>query len=350
MQGFCHTDVRVVEGPGEPELRVEIRAHAQRRRLCSIGEPPAPTYDRLERRERRHVGLWRIVACFMHRGGRTAPCTGLHVEAMPWNEGKRPWTRAMMVFLARGARRLSRKEAAEAFDGSREAVCRSAQRIVEGGLAHRVLTGIRAIGPDELRRRKGKKSANFLTLICPADEDCRRLLWVGLRRTERSLRQGLTTLGAEVVAGIRVVVGDMWRPYPAVVRKHMSPAVQILERFRLTALLNKAVDQVRRGECAALRGGPRGKRRKKTRWLPLRPRTRVRGKARVRPDAVMHSKLRTARAWTMKEAFAHFRTCHHPRRAKAFLDAWISRTLRSQLAPVRKVARTLRDHEPLILN
>ena len=173
---------------------------------------------------------------------------------------------------------------------------------------------------------------------------------MGLRRTERSLRQGLKTLGAEVMASIRVVVSDMWRPYLAVVRKHMSQAVQILDRFHLTALLNKAVDQVRRGEGYALRGQPRGQRLKKTRWLLLKPRARVRGKARERLDAVIHSKLRTARAWCLKEAFAHFWTYHHPRWAKAFLSAWITRTLRSRLAPMRKVAKTLRAHEALILN
>jgi len=59
-----------------------------------------------------------------------------------------------------------------------------------------------------------------------------------------------------------------------------------------SVLLNKAVDQVRRGERAALRGGLRGKRLKKTRWLLLRPRTRVCGKARERLDAVIHSNLR----------------------------------------------------------
>jgi transposase len=155
---------------------------------------------------------------------------------MPWSEGKRPWTRAMMVFLARWARRLSWKETAQTFDVSWEAVYRSVAWIVEWGMAHRVLDGITAIGLDELHWRKGKQSANFLTLIYQVDEGCRRLLWVGLRRTERSLRQGLKTLGAEVVAGIRVVVSDMWRAYLAVVRKHMSQAVQILDRFHLIAL------------------------------------------------------------------------------------------------------------------
>jgi transposase len=238
----------------------------------------------------------RRVCCAVH---------GVRVEAMPWAEGKRPWTRAMMVFLARWGRRLSWRATAVAFAVSWEAVYRSVQWIVEWGLAHRVLNGIAAIGLDELHWRKGKKSENFLTLIYPVDEGCRRLLWVGLRRTERTLRRGLKTLGSEVVAGIRVVVSDMWRPYLAVVRKHLSHAVQILDRFHLTALLNKAVDQVRRGEGYALRGQRRSQRLKRTRWLLLKPRARVRGKARERLDAVIHSKLRTARAWILKEAFAH---------------------------------------------
>lgn len=114
--------------------------------------------------------------------------------------------------------------------------------------------------------------------------------------------------------------------------------------------MNKAVDQVRRGEGYALRGQRQGQCLKKTRWLLLKPRARVRGKARQRLDAVIHSKLRTARAWCLKEAFAHFWSYHHPRGAKAFLETWITRTLRSRLPPMRKVAQTLRGHEALILN
>jgi hypothetical protein len=40
------------------------------------------------------------------------------IEHLPWSEGKRPVTRAMMVFLARWARRLSWRETARAFNTS----------------------------------------------------------------------------------------------------------------------------------------------------------------------------------------------------------------------------------------
>lgn len=351
IPGFTYASIALKERGKTLELWVEVEAHRQRSGVCSICGKPAPTYDHLPRRSWKHVPLWGIVMRIFYRP-RRVDCEdhGVRVETLPWSEGKRPWTISMMVFLARWARRLSWREVADVYHVSWEAVYRSVAWIVEWGLARRVLEGVRAIGVDDLHWCKGKQAQNFLTLIYQVDAGCRRLLWVGLRRTQRTFRQGLKALGPDVVAGIEVVVSDMWQAYLAVVRKNMSHAVQILDRFHLTALLNKAVDQVRRTEGNMLRSSTRGDRLKKTRWLLLKPRSRVRGKARERLDRVIWSKLRTARAWVLKEAFAHFWTYNHPRWAKAFLDGWITRALRSRLEPMRKVARTLRSHSTLILN
>ena len=351
IPGFRYASIELVDGRGGLELEVDIQAHRQRKGLCSVCLKPAPTYDHLPRREWEGVPLGVAKVRFGYEPRRVAcPTDGIRVEAMPWSEGKRPWTRGMMLFLARWARRLSWRDVSRVFEVSWESVYRSVDWIVEWGLAHRDLDGITAIGVDELHVGKGKRAANFVTAIYQLDVGCRRLLWLGLRRTERTLRAGLKSLGRDVVAGIRVFISDMWRPYLAVARKQLSEAVHVLDRFHLTALLNKAVDQVRRSEGQSLRGRVRGQRLKKTRWLLLKPHTRVRGKARERLEAVIHSKLRTARAWSLKEAFAHFWTYNHPRWAERFLDAWITRALRSRLAPMRKVAQTFRDHEPLILN
>ncbi len=93
---------------------------------------------------------------------------------------------------------------------------------------------------------------------------------------------------------VQVAVSDLWRAYLAVVWKHLPSAVQILDRFHLTAVLNKAVDQVRPGEGYSLWGQWRGERLKHSRWLLLKLRPRVRGKARERPDRVLQSKHKTA--------------------------------------------------------
>ncbi len=70
---------------------------------------------------------------------------------------------------------------------------------VQWGLAHRILEGVEAIGVDEIHWGKGLRADNFLTVIYQIDSHCRRLLWVGPRRTQRSLRRGLATLGTAVV-------------------------------------------------------------------------------------------------------------------------------------------------------
>jgi hypothetical protein len=74
------------------------------------------------------VPLWRIPTYFLYAPQRVE-CTehGVIVEHIPWSDGKRPITCAMMGFLARWARRLSWRETAQVFKTSWESVYRSVQ-------------------------------------------------------------------------------------------------------------------------------------------------------------------------------------------------------------------------------
>src|SRR5205814_3257147 len=133
----------------------------------------------------------------------------------------------------------------------------------------------------------------------------RRLLWVGKRRTQASLRRGLGTLGVEVIAGLRFVCSDMWRPYLNVLATHASQALHVLDRFHITSHLNQALDQVRRSESGQLRaaGLAAAERLKNMRWKLLRRRSRVRGRARHELSRLLSTKLVTARAWALKDLF-----------------------------------------------
>jgi transposase len=256
----------------------------------------------------------------------------------------------MMIFLSRWARRLSWRETAQVFGASWEAVYRSVEWFVDWGLKNRTLEGIQSIGVDEIHWGHGMKSENFLTVIYQIDSHCRRLLWVGPKRTEATLRKGLDALGANGVAGLRFVCSDMWKPYLRVIQARAGNALNILDRYPIVSHLNEAVDKVRRGECARLRGRPKAGKLKKMRWSLLRRGSRVRGKARVKPNALVKSKLATARAWTLKESFGHFWKYKSVDWAGAFLDAWTSQAMRSRLEPMKKIARMLRSHQGLILN
>ena len=330
---------------------MRIEPHQGIRGKCSKCRRPAPGYDRLPERWWLFVPLWGIVTWFRYAPRRVeCPEHGVVVEHIPWSEGKRPVTTAMMGFLARWARRLSWRETAQVFQTSWEAVYRSVEWFVQWGLAHRKLEGVESIGVDEIHWGQGKGADSFLTVIYQIDSHCRRLLWVGRRRTQGHVAARSGGAGAEVVGGLRFVCSDMWQPYLKVIAAKAGHALHVLDRFHITLHLNQAVDQVRRAESGRLRGRPLAKRLKKMRWQLLRRGSRVRGHARIKLKALLASKLATARAWNLKECFQHFWHYKSPAWAGAFLDYWCWRALRSRLEPMKKVARMLRSHEELLLN
>ena len=156
--------------------------------------------------------------------------------------------------------------------------------------------------------------------------------------------------GGEGICGF--VCSDMWKPYLSVLATEAGQALHVLDRFHITLHLNQAVDQVRRAESGRLRAASQAaaQQLKHTRWTLLRRGSRVRGRARQKLNALLASKLQTARAWELKEAFSHFWKYRSVTWAGAFLDYWTWRAMRSRLAPMKKVARMLRSHEELILN
>ena len=335
------------------EIEITLQPHGGIRGRCSQCRRPAPGYDRLPERRWQFVPLWGIATWFRYAPRRVqCPEHGVAVESLPWSDGKRPLTFALMGFLARWARRLSWRETARVFQTSWESVYRSVEWFVQWGLAERQLAGVESMGVDEIHWGHGLRAANFLTVIYQIDGHCRRLLWVGQRRTEATLRRGLKALGPEVVKGLRFVCSDMWKPYLSVLATEAGQALHVLDRFHITLHLNQAVDQVRRAESARLRAASKAaaQQLKHTRWTLLRRGSRVRGRARQKLQALLASKLQTARAWELKETFAHFWKYRSVTWAGAFLDYWTWRAMRSRLEPMKKVARMLRSHEELILN
>jgi len=350
--GFVYRDIRLRRHQGQPQaIEITLEAHQGIRGKCSRCQRPAPGYDRLAEREWLFVPLWGMATYFRYAPRRVA-CSehGVVIEAIPWSEGKRPVTRAMMGFLARWARRLSWRETAQVFHTSWEAVYRSVEWFVEWGLAQRKLEGVQSLGVDEIHWGRGKRADNFLTVLYQIDRDCRRLLWVGQRRTQATLRKGLKALGPEVVKGVRFVCSDMWKPYLQVVAAEAGHALHVLDRFHITMHLNQAVDQVRRAESTRLRAAGKAERLKHMRWTLLRRGSRVRGRARQKLQALLASKLATARAWELKECFQQLWKYKSLLWARTFLDYWCCRAMRSRLEPMKKVARMLRSHEELLMN
>jgi transposase len=333
---------------GRTALLVEVFPRRNSRPACSGCGRKRPGYDTLEARLFEFVPLWSIPVFFVYVMRRVAcPGCGVKVESVPWAEGKNTLTRAYMQFLAGWARRMSWQEVADVFRTSWAKVFRSVEWIVAWGLEHRDLSGVTAIGVDEILWRRGHR---YLTVVYQIDRQCRRLLWVGEDRTVKTLLGFFREFGEERSAQLKYVCSDMWKPYLMVIAKKAGSALHVLDRFHIVQHLNKAIDEVRAQEARQMKADGLEPLLKHSRWCLLkRPENRT-GKQEVKLADLLRYNLRTVRAFLLKEDFDLFWTYTSPHWAGQFMDAWCRQTMRSRIEPMKKVARMLRNHRELLLN
>jgi len=333
---------------GRTALLVEVFPRRNSRPACSGCGRKRPGYDTLEARLFEFVPLWSIPVFFVYVMRRVAcPGCGVKVESVPWAEGKNTLTRAYMQFLAGWARRMSWQEVADVFRTSWAKVFRSVEWIVAWGLEHRDLSGVTAIGVDEILWRRGHR---YLTVVYQIDRQCRRLLWVGEDRTVKTLLGFFREFGEERSAQLKYVCSDMWKPYLMVIAKKAGSALHVLDRFHIVQHLNKAIDEVRAQEARQMKADGLEPLLKHSRWCLLkRPENRT-GKQEVKLADLLRYNLRTVRAFLLKEDFDLFWTYTSPHWAGQFMDAWCRQTMRSRIEPMKKVARMLRSHRELLLN
>ena len=322
FKSFVYGDIRWEDIDGNPVLVVEVWARKNSRPICSGCNRPGPGYDTLEARLFEFVPLWGIAAFFSYVM-RRVDCRwcGVKVEAVPWAEGKQTLTRAYMQFLAGWARRLSWKEVAEIFHTSWGKVFRSVEWIVEWGLANRNLSGITAIGVDELLWRKGHQ---YVTVVYQIDAHAKRLLWVGKDRTLATLYRFFREFGEERTKQLRFICSDMWKAYLHVIAKKASQALHVLDRFHIASHMNKAIDQVRAQEARDLKAKGFQPILKHSRWCLLkRPENRTETQNIKLADLVRYN-LKTVRSFLLKEDFQFFWDYVSPHWAGRFLDSWCS--------------------------
>ena len=347
--GFVYGAVRLIEKATRLLLEVEIYPRKGSRPVCSVCGNPGPGYDTLTVRRYEFIPLWGIAVFFLY-ARRRVNChrCGIKVERVPWAEGKHHLTTTYAWFLARWAKRLSWKEVAYAFQTSWDNVFNSVKMAVAWGLANRNLDNVTAIGIDEICwKRIGSK---FLTLVYQIDHDCKRLLWIGKDRTQKTLKEFFQEFGPQRSAALRFICTDMWKPYLNVVAEMAGQALNILDRFHIMSHMNKAIDKVRATEVKTLKAKGKDPVLTGSRWCLLkRPENRTE-KQTVKLKELLAINLKTVRAYLLKEDFQRFWDYRSAGWAGKFLDDWCKRTMRSRIDPMKKIAKMLRSHRGLILN
>jgi len=347
-KSFVYREARFRDGDDGLALDVRVEPRANGKPVCSGCGKKRPGYDRLPARRFQFVPLWGI-AVFLVYALRRVDCPGCGVtaERVPWASGKEQLTTAYQWFLARWAKRLAWQEVADIFRTSWNTVYRAVTLAVLWGIANRSLEGVTAVGIDEIQWRKGHK---YLTLVYQIQDGCKRLLWVGAERTEKSLRGFFDLFGAVRAAALRFICSDMWKPYLTVIAERARQAIHVLDRYHVMAKMNKAIDEVRAAEVKRLKQDGYEPVLKHARWVLLKRPENLTEQQAVKLKELLKYNLKAVRAYLLKEEFQRFWEYRSAYWAGRFLREWCVKAMRSRIEPMKKVARMLRAHEGLLLN
>jgi transposase len=335
-------------------IEVHIRPRKNSSPLCSGCGWIAVGYDRLETRRFEFVPLWQFPVTLVYPM-RRVNChrCGVRVESVPWAEGKSRTSKTYQWFLANWARRMSWSEVAKVFSTTWGVVSRAVEQAVEWGREHMSLDGIKSIGVDEIMHRRGSKAhggPKYLTLVYQIDEERKRLLWIGKDRREETLHGFFDWFGREQSEKLEVACSDMWPAYLKVIRLRAAKAIQILDRFHIASMMNKAIDRIRAEEVRELKKNSRKPVLTNSRWLFLKREENLSDVQHEKLAELLRRNLRIVRAYLLKEGFQRFWDFVSPAWAGRFLDTWCTRAMRSRIDPIKKVADSLRKHRPLLLN
>jgi transposase len=347
-KGFVYGQARLDDGGVEERVVIPIRSRTNSRGDCSCCGRPGPCHDHLAERAFHYVPLWGYAVVFLY-ALRRIDCSqcGVKVERVPWASGKSPVTRSLAFFLADWAKLLSWQDVARRFRVNWHQVFESVSQVVADGLARRDLSGVTAIGIDEIQFGKGQQ---YLTVVYQLCGGVRRLLSVTERRDSASLASFFDEMGREWCDGITHVCTDMWRAYLKVIVERIPKATHILDRFHIVKLLNEAVDKVRRQEASKLRKEGLDL-LKGMKYVFLKRPENLTEQQEKSLGAIMNKRwLCTVRAYLWKEKFQLFWEYTSPFWARRYLRRWCKGAMRSRLQPIKKFVGTIRAHEDLIMN
>lgn len=324
----------------EGEVRVFLEHDPQTTWCCPECGRECPLHDHQPQRVWRHLDTCQY-RTLLHASLPRTECAehGVKVVRVPWAEPQSRFTALFEGLAIHWLKAASQKAVAARLGLSWDEIHGIMQRAVRRGLARRAAEPIPRLGVDEKAFRKGHRYATIVT-----DLDGGRVLYVAKERQQSSLDGFWATLTPQQLASIEAVAMDMWEAYENSVRQHLPDAAEkiVYDKYHVAKHLGEAVDQVRRKENKALRS--QGDERlvgSKYQWLK-------------NPDnfttqhwrdfqTLRESKLKTARAWALKEQAMLLWDYRYEGVARKHFAWWYRWATHSRLKPMIAKAKMLKS-------
>lgn len=332
----------VVGGRFDEELGaavVEVRRRRTAKARCPRHHCALGGELRTRRKLWRHLDLagTRLYLQSDVREGRCSRCDGRRVELVPWASHRAEHTWAFDRYVARLVQITDKTAVAELAQVAWRTVGSIVERVVEKFKLRRGLDNLVGISVDETAYKRGHR---YLTIV--TDLETGDAVWAGEGKSSETLSRFFDELGPERTAKLDVVAMDMSGGYEKAVRERCPRADIVYDRFHVVKLLLDAVDAVRREECGSLSDPQDRIALKNTRFALLRNPGHLSPSDHDAIRRVRATNARLTRAYGLRVDIEEFWNLQTEDRGRTFLMNWTKAALRSRLAPLQRVARTLR--------
>lgn len=203
------------------------------------------------------------------------------------------------------------------------------------------------IAIDEIAVRKGH---NYLSVVVNLDSG--EVLDVVEGRNSEALAPVFRRL-KKARARLKAIAIDLSPAYIKAVRDYAPKQVRIVhDRFHLIQLVNKALDAVRRQEQSRAEKKQGQQVLKGARYLLLRAREKLlqtQNKA-SRLEALLAINENLNRAYLLKEDLRQLWEQPDKKSARTFLRVWLKEALSVSMAPIRQLAKTIKNNATGILS
>jgi len=292
----------------------------------------------------RHLNFFQYQA-FIHADlprVRCSECGKTRQVSAPWARPGSGFSLLMEALLVVLAKQMPVRAVAQLMDLNDGQVWRVLDHYVDSARQQEDFSSVKSIGLDETASRRGH---NYISLF--HDLDHKRLLFACEGRNKSVVAEFVNDLEAHGGQAEKIdsVCIDMSKSYVAGVGESLPHAEITFDPFHVMAIVNKAVDQVRRQEAKT---EPLLKR---TRYLWLRNEANRSQKQQQHFESLPKKRLKTARAWRIKTTLQEiYQQCHTVYDAEQALKRWYKWAIRCRLEPMKDAARTIKRHWKGILS
>ena len=323
------------------QVEVHLGHREGHRWECPECAKPCGLHDHAEERTWRHLDSCQFLT-YVHARVPRVKCRehGVRLVRVPWAEPGSRFTLHFEGLAIAVLKEASVSGAAKLLGLSWDEAHGIMQRAVKRGLQAREELDLKVIGVDEKSVGRGPR---FFTLVY--DHIGKRVVHIADGRSKASLESFFEQLEPYQIARIKAMAMDMSKTYIAVAQEVLPvpESMIVFDRFHVMKAMNQALDQVRREENKVLmRDGDR--RLVGTMHLLRYAEANLPDRYEARLKDLKASKLRTARAWGIKELLRELWRCDDVDHALALWRRWYGWAMRSQLDPVKKVAAMAKRH------